>query len=667
MILTDPMDSVALCNISRYKINDISDAQMDTALDMAIKAKSQWVSIHHTPHRPSELPRIIVFIKRAKLKNLKVHFRCHYTKDYGNHEFNFQTGVATKTLAKATGGTDRTLIDTTKNWEIDQWKGFNCTIDSGTNKGQAMYITSNTSNTLYLIEAGDNYKVFTAPIDSTSMYKITYKEPNDNAFTSTSFGWYKYVKDAAIAAKNAGADSLSVCNEITNTIITGITGSIFENGSLVVKAQKDLVAYIKAQGITFVEGITTSDGFWMHSDWIASGSIAPLDYLGYTAYEEESRFFHTVKRLADTFGADKIQLDEMSLSDDYTKMKRRGIFTADIEYSRRLSNRIKYCKFLGIKNVFRFELADDGNDNGLRPGFGYGRFQNYNVSNIIYDSWVPDSYNKIIDPRITNFSLGFRQDIKALQINNNSTLDLQNKLTIQFWTHIATSDTSTTPTFVGKNNSYLLRIENKRLTATVWTSNGQYKIQDDYDFITDYIYDELGVRQYGNDLKNNGTIPHDRWVHIAYVYDGSKQSLYVNGKSVASGSVSGNIINNSSLLSIGGEANNASESIDGRIQDVEIIKDVVYTANFNPSRLKPATPNTVVRLIMDEGIGTLVKDTSGNNNNFTILGTGLSKASWFIGLRDKLYYQEIRYAIKGLVKNYAIKNGTKSFVIKPTV
>jgi hypothetical protein len=70
---------------------------------------------------------------------------------------------------------------------------------------------------------------------------------------------------------------------------------------------------------------------------------------------------------------------------------------------------------------------------------------------------------------------------------------------------------------------------------------------------------------------------------------------------------------------------------------------------------------------MDEGIGTLVKDTSGNNNNFTILGTGLSKASWFIGLRDKLYYQEIRYAIKGLVKNYAIKNGTKSFVIKPTV
>jgi Concanavalin A-like lectin/glucanases superfamily len=672
MILKDAKDSIALCNISRYKIGYLSNSDMDQALDLVVKAGSEWCSIHYTPHRPSELARTIEFAQRAKLKGLKVHFRCHYTTDSGQSEFNYQTGVPTKTTSKATSGTINTITDNTKNWPIDQYKGFQCSITDGTNNGKTMYINSNTSNTLTLIAVG-NYSAFPVACDNTSVYKITFKEVNDKAFTDPNIGWTKYVYDAAVAAKAIGVESFSVCNEITNTIIGGISGSNFQNGSGVVQAQKDLVAYIKSKGVIFPFGITTSDGFWMHDDWIASGSFAPLDYLGYTAYEPESRFFYTLKRLCDTFGANNIQLDEMSLSEDYLKAKRRlGIFNSDLEYANLLSRRVKYAKNLGVRNIFRFELLDDGAEGWPKAGFGYGQIKDYAPGNIFLNTWLVDSYNRVIDPRITNYSLGFRSGTKALQIPNSSALNLGGKLTIQFWCNLATADNAGNPTFIRKDTSYIIRIENKRLRAILWTSNGQFDIQDNTNYQTDYILNESGVAVYGDpsnrEVKNNSTIPLDRWVHIAYVYDGTKHTLFVNGKNVATGNVTGTINNVNNPLAIGAEENN-SNAIDGRIQDLEIVKDAVYTTSFIPSILKPNSPNTLIRLIMGEGTGSTIKDTSGNNIDFTITGSGLEKASWFPGLRDKLYYQEYRYGIvpPNSTKRYAIKNGSKAYIFKPTI
>lgn len=71
----------------------------------------------------------------------------------------------------ATGGTVTTLIDATKSavpdrWRVDQWKGFTCSIISGTNSGEKSLISSNTFDTITVEDA------FTNPIDGTSVYII---------------------------------------------------------------------------------------------------------------------------------------------------------------------------------------------------------------------------------------------------------------------------------------------------------------------------------------------------------------------------------------------------------------------------------------------------------------------------------------------------------------
>jgi hypothetical protein len=66
---------------------------------------------------------------------------------------------------KATGGTVNTLIDTGKNWVVDQWVGYYVRIFSGTGENQLRVVSANTANTLTWVTAG------TAP-DTTSYYLI---------------------------------------------------------------------------------------------------------------------------------------------------------------------------------------------------------------------------------------------------------------------------------------------------------------------------------------------------------------------------------------------------------------------------------------------------------------------------------------------------------------
>jgi hypothetical protein len=52
------------------------------------------------------------------------------------------------TFGTATGGSTTTLIDTAKNWAVNQWAGKRLRMTSGTGASQELAITSNTSNTL---------------------------------------------------------------------------------------------------------------------------------------------------------------------------------------------------------------------------------------------------------------------------------------------------------------------------------------------------------------------------------------------------------------------------------------------------------------------------------------------------------------------------------------
>jgi len=67
---------------------------------------------------------------------------------------------------RASGGTSNTLVDNTKTWKTDMWKGAYVHIYDGTGKGQIRKIISNTSDTLTVDED------WTEIPDDTSKYRI---------------------------------------------------------------------------------------------------------------------------------------------------------------------------------------------------------------------------------------------------------------------------------------------------------------------------------------------------------------------------------------------------------------------------------------------------------------------------------------------------------------
>jgi hypothetical protein len=72
------------------------------------------------------------------------------------------------------------------------------------------------------------------------------------------------------------------------------------------------------------------------------------------------------------------------------------------------------------------------------------------------------------------------------------------------------------------------------------------------------------------------------WNHVAFVRNGSTATLYLNGTSVGSASISGSLMTNSTPVVVGAEAADASNSFNGYIDDLRITKGFArYTANFS--------------------------------------------------------------------------------------
>lgn len=74
----------------------------------------------------------------------------------------------------ATGGSTSTLIDTTKNWKVNQWAGKRVRITGGTGQSNEIAIVSNTSNTLVFA-----VQVFT--VDTTTQFTILGIPPRSTA------------------------------------------------------------------------------------------------------------------------------------------------------------------------------------------------------------------------------------------------------------------------------------------------------------------------------------------------------------------------------------------------------------------------------------------------------------------------------------------------------
>jgi hypothetical protein len=85
-----------------------------------------------------------------------------------------------------------------------------------------------------------------------------------------------------------------------------------------------------------------------------------------------------------------------------------------------------------------------------------------------------------------------------------------------------------------------------------------------------------------------GTIAKTTWHHVALVRSGTTTSIYLNGTSVASGTLSNQTINQVHPIWVGGQnLPNYNHYFNGYIDDLRITKGVArYTSNFTP----PAAP-----------------------------------------------------------------------------
>lgn len=108
------------------------------------------------------------------------------------------------------------------------------------------------------------------------------------------------------------------------------------------------------------------------------------------------------------------------------------------------------------------------------------------------------------------------------------------------------------------------------------------------------LYYDASVQKVGALSSNNGTswginffssttISTATWYHFALVRNSNTFTLYQNGVSVGSGTMSGALTTNTSVVSIGVASANNDFSINGWLDEMRITKGVArYTANFTP-------------------------------------------------------------------------------------
>lgn len=122
---------------------------------------------------------------------------------------------------------------------------------------------------------------------------------------------------------------------------------------------------------------------------------------------------------------------------------------------------------------------------------------------------------------------------------------------------------------------------------------------------------------------SSSKVPVKQWFHLAVVYSsGTSASLYINGTSVATGSINPIGNNSSYTTSVGGTYRSGGGSgtlnyLNGYVSNIRIVKgSKIYTSNFTPSPIPPSLlPNTSLLLNFTNG---QIFDAVGMNNLETI-------------------------------------------------
>ncbi|MDD4027381.1 MAG: LamG domain-containing protein, partial [Candidatus Shapirobacteria bacterium] len=155
---------------------------------------------------------------------------------------------------------------------------------------------------------------------------------------------------------------------------------------------------------------------------------------------------------------------------------------------------------------------------------------------------------------------------------------------------------------------------------------------------------------YGNDLSSNTTLETNKWYHLTYLYDGTKQKIYINGNlDTSRNAVAFN--GQSGTVHLGKSYNSSSYVFDGNFDDVKIYpyartadqikqdynsRGSVNSSSTNlgiKSNTSPSLKSSLVAYYkFDEGSGTTVYNSGIGGTAFNgTFGTGSSAPTWTQG------------------------------------
>jgi hypothetical protein len=125
----------------------------------------------------------------------------------------------------------------------------------------------------------------------------------------------------------------------------------------------------------------------------------------------------------------------------------------------------------------------------------------------------------------------------------------------------------------------------------------------------------------GGGVASNGTIPSNKWTHVAASWDGTTAKLYINGVLDNTAAHSGTVGSNDSLRGIGGYGSGGSNLFSGKIDELRIYDSVLSQSAIAADMV--STSATSANLIgyynFDTISGNILRDKSTSNFNGTVI------------------------------------------------
>ena len=190
-------------------------------------------------------------------------------------------------------------------------------------------------------------------------------------------------------------------------------------------------------------------------------------------------------------------------------------------------------------------------------------------------------------------------------------------LTVEGWVYPTASGVRRTFFFIGSTGTFDLNLFSEITTGNVL----RFLIRNDS------VVDIL-------DISSTTTVSTNTWSHVAFVLSGTSATIYLNGTSVATGTLSGTRTGTFTTGSIGALlSGGATHYFNGYISNLRYVKGTaVYTSNFTPSPT-PLTAITNTSLLTCQS--NRFVDNSTNAYAITRNGdTSVQPFSPFISLRN---------------------------------